>query len=186
MSEANKPHTPYPMKPLPNLLLISGTGQNSGKTTLACRLIAEFSKQFPLTAIKISPHFHEPTPQLPEIASYEGFVIYEEILHDTGKDSSRFLDAGAKRVYYITAQRDRQHNAMKTILEKIPADAPLICEAGGLHHFYKPALHIVTIPKNKTPQKQIPDSADVVVEFDGVGFVPEVEVEWNGEKWSFL
>ena len=174
------------MKSLPNLLLISGTGQNSGKTTLACRLITEFSKQFPITAIKISPHFHEPPPQLPVIAAYEGFVIYEEIQYGTGKDSSRFLDAGAQKVYFITAQRDMQGKAMEALLEKIPAAAPLICEAGGLHHFYKPALHIVTISKNKPPQKQIPDPADVVVEFDGVGFQPEVKVEWIGEKWSFL
>jgi hypothetical protein len=174
------------LKKLPNMLLLSGTGQNSGKTTLACRLIAEFSKQFPVTAIKISPHFHEPTPRLPELASYEGFVIYEEILHDTGKDSSRFLDAGAKRVYYITAQRDRQYNAMETLLEKIPAGTPMICEAGGLHHFYKPALHIVTIPKNIPPQKEIPETADVVVEFDGVEYEPDFNVEWDGERWNFL
>ncbi|MBW6481131.1 MAG: hypothetical protein K0B37_17005, partial [Bacteroidales bacterium] len=63
----------------------------------------------------------------------------------------------------------------------IPAETPLICEAGGLHHYYKPALHIVTISKNKSPQKEIPDSADLVVEFDGIGFEPEVEVRWSGE-----
>lgn len=174
------------MKPLHNLLLISGTGQNSGKTTLACRLIAEFSKQFPVTAIKISPHFHEPPPQLPVIAAYEGFVIYEEIQYGTGKDSSRFLYAGAKRVCFITAQREKQGEAMETLLEKIPATTPLICEAGGLHKYFKPALHIVTVSKNKPPQKEIPQSADVMVEFDGVGFEPEVEVRWSGEGWVFL
>jgi len=174
------------MKSIPNLLLISGTGQNSGKTTLACRLIAEFSKQFSVNAIKISPHFHEPPPQLPVIAAHEGFVIYEEIQYDTGKDSSRFLDAGAAKVYFITAQRDQQGKAMETLLEKIPATTPLICEAGGLHHYFKPALHIVTIPKNKPPQKEIPESADVVVEFDGVGYEPDFNVEWDGERWNFL
>ena len=173
-------------KALPNLLLISGTGQNTGKTTLACRLITEFSKQFPVTAIKISPHFHEPPPQLPVIAAYEGFVIYEEIQYGTGKDSSRFLDAGAKRVCFITAHRKKQGVAMETLLEKIPATTPLICEAGGLHHYFKPALHIVTLSKNKPPQKEIPQSADLVVEFDGVGFAPEVEVEWSGDGWGFL
>ena len=175
-----------PRKFLPNLLLISGTGQNSGKTTLACRLIAEFSKQFPVTAIKISPHLHEPTPRLPEIASYEGFAIYEEIQYNTGKDSSRFLNAGAKRVYYITAQRDRQYITIETLLEKIPAGTPIICEAGGLHQYYKPALHIVTLSKNKPPQKEIPGSADVMVEFDGVGFLPEVIVDWNDEGWIHI
>ena len=173
-------------KALPNLLLISGTGQNSGKTTLACRLIACFAKQFPVTAIKISPHFHEPPPQLPVIAAYEGFVIYEEIQYGTGKDSSRFLDAGAKRIYFITTQQEKQGAAMEILLEKIPENTPVICEAGGLHHYFKPALHIVAIRKNKPPQKQIPQSADVVVEFDGVGFTPEVEVRWSGEGWSFL
>ena len=174
------------MKPLSNILLISGTGQNSGKTTLACRLIAEFSKKFPVTAIKISPHFHEPPPQLPVVSSHKGFVIYEETQQNTGKDSSRFLDAGTQKVYFITAQRDMQGKAMEALLEKIPAATPLICEAGGLHHYYKPALHIVTLSKNKPPQKEIPDSADLVVEFDGVGFEPEVEVEWSGERWGFL
>ncbi|TVQ93354.1 MAG: hypothetical protein EA393_02305 [Bacteroidetes bacterium] len=175
------------MKSLPNLLLISGTGQNSGKTTLACKLIAECSIQFPITAIKISPHFHEPTPRLPEIAAYEGFVIYEEILHDTGKDSSRFLDAGAKRVYYITAQRDSQYNAMETLLEKIPAGTPIICEAGGLHHHFKPGLHIVTISKNKPPQKEIPQSADLVVEFDGEGFKFETNtLLWKDNEWNII
>ena len=174
------------MKPLPNLLLISGTGQNSGKTTLACRLIARFAKQFPIIAIKISPNFHQPAPELPVIATAEGFVIYEETQHNTGKDSSRFLDAGATKVYFITATRDQQGKAMETLLRKIPAATPIICEAGGLHHFFKPALHIVTISKNKPPQKEIPGSADLLVEFDGVGFEPEVEVEWSGERWGFL
>ena len=168
------------------MLLISGTGQNSGKTTLVCRLIAEFSKQFPVIAIKISPHFHEPPPQLPVIAAYEGFVIYEEIQYGTGKDSSRFLDAGAKRVCFITAKREKQGAAMETLLEKIPATTPIICEAGGLHQYFKPALHIVTLSKNKPPQKEIPQSADVVVEFDGVGFLPEVGVKWDGDGWIHI
>jgi hypothetical protein len=174
------------MKPLPNLLLISGTGQNSGKTTLVCRLISQFAKQFSVTAIKISPHFHQPEPGLPVIATAEGFTIYEETQHNTGKDSSRFLDSGATKVYFITATRDQQGKAMETLMEKIPSTTPLICEAGGLHHHFKPALHIVTLSKNKPPQKQIPGSADMVMEFDGVGFGTEVDVEWREEGWSFL
>ncbi len=174
------------MKSLPNLLLISGTGQNSGKTTLACRLISQFAIQFPITAIKISPHFHQSEPELPVIATAEGFTIYEETQHNTGKDSSRFLDAGATKVYFITATSDQQGKAMETLLEKIPVTTPLICEAGGLHHYFKPALHIVTLSKNKPPQKQISESADMVVEFDGVGFEPEVEVKWSGEGCFFL
>ncbi|MBK8884338.1 MAG: hypothetical protein IPN67_18855 [Bacteroidales bacterium] len=48
---------------IPNLLLIAGTGTKSGKTTMACKIIRQFS-ELKITAIKITPHFHETTPGL--------------------------------------------------------------------------------------------------------------------------
>jgi len=42
----------------PNILLVSGNGRNSGKTTLACKIIERFSKDHEITGLKISPHFH--------------------------------------------------------------------------------------------------------------------------------
>ena len=41
-----------------NILTISGTGKNVGKTSLACRIIHRLSATHKLTAVKISPHFH--------------------------------------------------------------------------------------------------------------------------------
>ena len=43
---------------LPNLIIVSGTGQNVGKTTFVQSVINKFSSQN-ITAIKISPHKHE-------------------------------------------------------------------------------------------------------------------------------
>jgi len=45
---------------IPNLLLIAGTGNKSGKTTLACRVIEQF-RQSGISAVKITPHFHDIT-----------------------------------------------------------------------------------------------------------------------------
>ena len=62
---------------IPNLLLIAGTGTKSGKTSLACKIIEQF-KNLNITAIKISPHFHETTDGLISISEGEGYAIYEE------------------------------------------------------------------------------------------------------------
>ncbi len=65
------------MVKIQNLLLVAGTGTKSGKTSLACRIITQF-RDLGITAVKITPHFHETTPGL--LARYEeqGFAIYEE------------------------------------------------------------------------------------------------------------
>ena len=51
------------MVTIKNLLLFAGTGTKSGKTTMACRIIAKFP-ELKITAIKITPHFHETTTGL--------------------------------------------------------------------------------------------------------------------------
>ena len=57
----------FSMVTIPNLLLIAGTGTKSGKTSMACRIIEQFP-ELKITAIKITPHFHETTPGLASIA----------------------------------------------------------------------------------------------------------------------
>jgi len=44
-----------------NLLLIAGTGNKSGKTTLACKVI-EQHREHGIIGIKITPHFMKPLP----------------------------------------------------------------------------------------------------------------------------
>ena len=73
---------------VPNLLLIAGTGIKSGKTTIACRIIEQFSN-LNITAIKISPHFHVTTLGLNIIYEEEGYAIYKETNSDATKDTSR-------------------------------------------------------------------------------------------------
>ncbi len=48
---------------IPNLLIIAGTGNKSGKTTFACRLIEQF-RSLDIISMKITPHFHETTAGL--------------------------------------------------------------------------------------------------------------------------
>ncbi len=41
-----------------NVILISGSGRNCGKTTVACHIISQLAKMGQVTGLKISPHFH--------------------------------------------------------------------------------------------------------------------------------
>ena len=61
------------MERIKNLLLIAGTGTKSGKTSMACKIIRQF-QELKITAIKITPHFHETTPGLLMLTEKEEFV----------------------------------------------------------------------------------------------------------------
>jgi hypothetical protein len=137
---------------VPNLLLIAGTGTNSGKTSLACRII-ESHPDLRITAIKITPHFHETTSGLVEISKQEGFVVYEETNRDSSKDTSRMIRAGAVKVYLAKAQDNKVFEAFNEIMKEIPEGTPVICESPALRNFVEPGVFIImtsnTIDKHK-------------------------------------
>ena len=56
---------------IPNLLIIAGIGNKSGKTSMACRIIEQF-KTLDIVSVKITPHFHETTPGLVPIVEKKG------------------------------------------------------------------------------------------------------------------
>ena len=89
-----------------NILAISGTGRNVGKTTLTCGIIKKLGLDQKSTAVKISPHFHEVDYDNPISEEYEAYSIYKEDRIDRGKDSSKMLAAGADSVFYIQAKDD--------------------------------------------------------------------------------
>jgi hypothetical protein len=63
---------------IPNLMIISGSGNLSGKTTMACRVIDQFA-HLGIIAFKITPHFHETTQDLFLLTEQPGYSIFEEI-----------------------------------------------------------------------------------------------------------
>ena len=127
---------------IPNLLLIAGTGTKSGKTSLACKIIEQFN-DLNITAIKISPHFHDTTAGL--ISRYEekGYAIYEETNRETSKDTSRMLQSGAAKVYFAKVWDDQLLDVFNKIMEQVPANVPVICESPALRNFIEPGLFII-------------------------------------------
>ena len=139
---------------IPNLLLIAGTGNKSGKTTMACRIIESFP-DLAITAIKITPHFHETTEGLISTSDSDGYSIYEETNSESGKDTSRMLRSGAARVYFAKVWDNKLPEAFVRIMENIEADTPVICESPALRNFAEPGVFIIMSSENNYNKKDI-------------------------------
>jgi hypothetical protein len=171
----------------PNLLLIAGTGTKSGKTTLACKIIEQFS-HLNVTAIKITPHFHETTPGLKAINEEEGFAIYEETNRESSKDTSRMLRAGASKVYYAKVLDDRLLFVFSRIMELIPEGTPVICESPALRYYTDPGAFLIISSTTTNKYKDIsklqtlPHVMFKLEELEGMEVIP---VKFENGRWSF-
>lgn len=155
---------------IPNLLLIAGNGRNVGKTFVACRLIRELSKHYPVTAVKISSHFHDYNID-DVVVKDENYVILKE-KQITTKDSSRMLQSGAKQVYFIMATQEHLKQAFEEIQNRL-MDHPVVCESGGLHEVITPGLFLFV----NQAQKEI-------IKKNHLSFSPVI-IENNGKELNF-
>jgi len=124
----------------PNILAISGSGRNVGKTSLSCAIIRRKAAEHGIVAVKISPHFHEIHSEKSEVDIRNNYVIFSEEDATKAKDSSKMLASGAKSVYYIQAKDKYLDEALASLLELINPGTPVICESGGIQQFIKPGL----------------------------------------------
>jgi hypothetical protein len=127
-----------------NLLLVAGSGRNSGKTTIICKIINQF-RHLGITSIKISPHFHNLSDGLVLFSERSGFAIYEETSRDSSKDSSRMLQSGAEKVYYIQATEVSVNEAFSEVYSSIAPGKAIICESPALINYIEPGLFILMI-----------------------------------------
>ncbi len=128
------------MMKLKSWLIISGTGRNCGKTTLACSVVGQFRDLNPV-AVKISPHFHELDEEEDILLRTQDFVLIREH-RITDKDSSRMLQAGAVESYYIQTADKAVPEVLSELVKRIGSDRPVICESGGLRRVVEPGLFI--------------------------------------------
>lgn len=137
-----------------NIILVSGSGRNVGKTTLACNIIKELSADHKVFGIKISPHFHKTSELQKLICEGKGYKIYKELDTDSGKDSSRMLDAGAEEVYFIQCNDDKIKFAFESISDLLSSDSAIVCESGSFANKYKAGLHLLLIGEQADETKK--------------------------------
>ena len=171
----------------PNLLLIAGTGTRSGKTSMACKIIEQFP-DLEITAIKISPHFHETTTGLISKSEKKGYSIYEETNRGTLKDTSRMLHSGAHKVFFAKVWDNQLSDVFNEIMEYIPSDVPVICESPALRNYIEPGIFIIMTSKVINKQKKInhlqelPHTMYTLEELDRIDFLP---IRFEAGKWFY-
>jgi hypothetical protein len=173
---------------IPNLLIIAGTGNKSGKTSMACRIIEQF-RHIGIISVKITPHFHETTPGLVLISEKTGYSVYEETNSDISKDTSRMLKAGASKVYFAKVRESSLHDAFKEIIRHVPSGTPLICESPALRRYIEPGIFIIMTSLTKDNQKDIKSLLDLPhVDFnlDYLARNKDLPIAFSNGKWISL
>jgi len=177
------------MHHLPNFLILVGTNRNAGKTTLACNIISKFSINNKVVGLKISPHFHE-LDESEEIISRSGqFVIVEETRTDTEKDSSRMLNAGASKVFYLQVWDENLAPALDALFKLLDPDALVVCESGWVRNIVKPGLFLILNRMGDDDRKatinKYKNLADAWIDFDGENFDFDVDLlSIQDGKWN--
>lgn len=172
------------MKQMPNILLVAGTGRNIGKTVLACRVLAQLAKNNKPLGVKISPHFHPMEEKQEYIHQSENVVIIEE-KNITKKDSSRMLQAGANRVFYIQCKKENLKEALEQLAPLLNPQEPVVAESGGLYDLVEPGL-LVYITGNEMKKKiQIrPESKRITLHQNEVKDFKEENIHFANGKFT--
>ncbi|MCF8227500.1 MAG: hypothetical protein K9G58_04130 [Bacteroidales bacterium] len=173
------------MEKLKNILLVAGAGRNVGKTSIVTSLVRQF-RGHGIIAIKISPHFHELKQNERFIVQSEKYNILEEQDPGTSKDSSRFLDAGAEKVFFIQSRDEDLGDAFGFLRPMIANNKPVLVESGGLRNFIIPGVFLfVSGPNRVNRNEHLKEIADKVVGLQAgkPDFNPDI-IAWNHSEWK--
>lgn len=170
------------------IVVVGGHSRNVGKTSVAAGLIAALP-QYHWTAFKITQYGHG-------ICSASGtrchcasddhtWAISEEKDRSGDSDTSRFLVAGAARVWWVRTEQGRLAEAMPAIRQRLQGSANVILESNSVLGFIKPDVYLSVLdPQNpdfKTSAKEFFDQADAVIVHSGSD-----PFSWKGTKPIFL
>lgn len=160
------------------LLIVGGTGRDVGKTEFVCRLIEQISAQRPVYAIKVSSIFPGEELYHGTHSEDESYLhLFEETNRESEKDTSRMLNAGAARVFYLRTDGPGILAGFNKFVKKLPANSAVVCESNSLGQYVKPALSIMVRSKDGQVKPRAIDQlrrADLVVVSDGFSGFPEL------------
>jgi molybdenum cofactor guanylyltransferase len=178
------------------MLMIGAGGRNSGKTELACALLKKFGADREIIAAKVTAVTSRDgaCPRggkgCGTCSSMKGdYCITEEKETQSGKDTSRFLGAGAKRVFWLRVMKTHLCEGAVALLDAIGRDAVSICESNSLRHVVEPDLFLIV---RYGRSQQLKDSAAAVIELadrlvlsDGKKFDLDLaDIALVGDRWA--
>ncbi len=176
------------MKEYPNIMLLSGTGRNVGKTSFVCNLLKHF-EHLHVNTVKVSPHWHD--VQQGRILMHDPgkLMLVQENNYDSYKDTSRMLRCGAKEVFYLQhTTDDALLKGFHFLMNGKKTSEPFIIETAILGKYIAPALHfrITRIHAEPSTKKVIDVPINDLIHFDGKDFdlLPEF-IQWEQNTWVY-
>lgn len=152
------------------LVVVGGHSRSVGKTSVVAGLISAL-REMEWTAVKITQYGHG-------ICSANGepcdcangdhsWAITEERDRSGESDTSRFLLAGAARVYWVRTEQGRLAEAMPKLRQHLEVARNVIIESNSVLRFLRPDLYLTILdPENedfKTSAREFLDRADAVI-----------------------
>jgi hypothetical protein len=156
------------------MVIIGGHSRNVGKTSVVAGLISAMP-EMNWSAVKITQYGHG-------ICSADGapcdcatddhsWAVTEERDRSGESDTSRFLVAGAKRVYWTRTRQGMLAEAIPRIRQIIADAENVIFESNSLLKFVRPDLYLTVVdlqnPDFKESAREFLDRADAVIAQNG-------------------
>lgn len=152
------------------LVVIGGHSRSVGKTSVVAGLISALP-EFAWTAAKITQYGHgicSANGEACDCATGDhSWAITEERARSGESDTSRFLRAGAARVFWVRTEQGRLAEAMPTLRLRLEGAPNIILESNSVMKFLRPDLYLTVLnPKTadfKNSAREFLDRADAVL-----------------------
>jgi len=169
------------------LVVIGGHSRNVGKTSVVAGLITALP-EFHWTAAKITQYGHgicSANGQACDCATGDhSWAISEERDRAGDSDTSRFLQAGAAKVFWVRTEQGRLAEVMPTLRDRLKDARNVILESNSVLKFMRPDIYLTVLDPAtadfKNSAREFLDRADAVIlhensrhaEWDSVSLKP--------------
>jgi hypothetical protein len=152
------------------IVVIGGHSRSVGKTSVVAGLIAALP-EYHWTALKITQYGHGVCSLNGEschcATDDHSWAISEEKDRSGDSDTSRFLMAGAVRVWWVRTEQGRLAEAIPTIRRRLAESENVILESNSILKFVRPDLYLTVLDPAtadfKRSAQEFLDQADAVV-----------------------
>lgn len=152
------------------LVVIGGHSRSVGKTSVVAGLISALP-EFEWTAAKITQYGQgicSANGEACDCATGDhSWAITEEHDRSGESDTSRFLLAGAAKVFWVRTEQGRLAEAMPTLRQRLEGARNVILESNSVMRFLRPDLYLTVLNPGtadfKNSAREFLDRADAVV-----------------------
>ena len=122
-------------------IVVSGGSKNVGKTSLICGLLRALP-EFAWVAVKITGHDHG-----------KAEALFEEKAAGQDTDTARFVAAGARRVFLMTAEGAELGASLNALTSLVGRSANLLFESNRVRDWVDPMVHLAVGEGAEVEQK---------------------------------